>query len=122
MGLKNYRELEVWQKGMDLVEAVYRETRGMPEEERFGLTSQMRRAAVSIPANVAEGYGRLHRGDYLHHLSIAKGSLTELETLLAIATRLGYQDRDRAAEVWDLLQTVGKQLTRLIQSLRPKGT
>ena len=115
--LKSYRELEVWKKGIDLVEMVYRLTKKFPPEERFGLTAQMQRAAVSIPANVAEGYGRSHRGDYLHHLSIAKGSLYELETHVTIAARLGIASREQALEVWHLSQEVSKMLYALVVSL-----
>ena len=118
MTLKTYRELEVWQRSMDLVEAVYRLTNEFPAEEKFGLTSQLRRAAVSIPANIAEGYGRVHRGDYLRHLSIAKGSLMEVETHLIIAVRLKFASREKVAESWRLSQQVGKMLTRLIEALQ----
>ncbi|GAB4457859.1 MAG: four helix bundle protein [Anaerolineae bacterium] len=118
MTLKTYRELTVWQKAMDLVEAVYRLTQDFPAEEKFGLTSQLRRAAVSIPANIAEGYGRTHRGDYLRHLSIAKGSLLEVETHLIISVRLKFATREKAAESWRLSQQVGKMLSKLIASLQ----
>ncbi len=90
MAAKSYRYLEVWQKSMDLVEAVYRLTVEFPKAEKYGLASQMQRAAVSVPANIAEGYGRTHRGDYTHHLSIARGSFAELETLVTIAVRVRY--------------------------------
>lgn len=90
MSLQTYRDLAVWQKSLDLVESIYLMTAALPTTERFGLTSQLQRAAVSIPANIAEGYGRLHRGDYVHHLAIARGSLMELETHLCIAVRLGF--------------------------------
>ena len=116
--LKTYRELEVWQKGIEMVEAVYRLSKTFPNEERFGLTSQMQRAAVSVPANIAEGYGRMSRPDYLHHLAIARGSLMELETHLTIAVRLDFAQRDQALPVWDLSQQVGRLLHGLIQSLR----
>ncbi len=81
---------------MDLVEAVYHLTQYFPAEEKFGLTSQIQRAAVSIPANIAEGYGRSHRGDYLRHLSIARGSLSELETHVTLAVRLKCVEREKA--------------------------
>jgi four helix bundle protein len=118
MALRSYRELEVWQRAMDLVEAVYHLTEHFPGEEKFGLTSQIRRAAVSIPANIAEGYGRSHRGDYLRHLSIAKGSLSEMETHLTLAVRLKFVEREQALTCWELAQQVGQMLTRLNQSLR----
>ena len=84
----SYRELLVWQKAMDLVETTYRLAKQFPASERFGLTSQMQRAAVSVPANIAEGRGRKHLAEYVHHLSIANGSLKELETVILIAERL----------------------------------
>ncbi len=117
MALKSYRDLDIWQKAMDLVVAAYETSRAFPSEKRFGLASQLRKAAVSIPANIAEGYGRMYRGDYVRHLSIARGSLAELETHLAIAVRLDYVTREGAMACWDLSQEVGKMLTRLIQSL-----
>ncbi len=120
MPLKTYRDLDVWQRAVDLVEAVYVLTRGFPDTERFGLASQMQRAAVSVPANIAEGYGRSHRGDYLHQLSIARGSLMELETHLTIAVRLKLVTRDQAVGVWDLAQQVGQMLNKLIRSLKDK--
>ena len=121
MALKSYRELDVWQKAMDLAEMVYGLAARLPDEERFGLASQLRRAAVSIPANVAEGYGRSHRGDYVRHVSIAKGSLAELETHLLLAVRLSFVTRGQLKETWNLAQDVGKMLTKLIQSLKPSA-
>ena len=90
--ITTYKDLIVWQKAIDLTVAVYELTEKFPKEEIYGLTSQMQRAAVSIPANIAEGYGRVHRGDYLQHLSISRGSLAELETHIALAARLGFVD------------------------------
>jgi len=121
MALKSYRELEVWRRSMDLVVDVYRLTRAFPGDERYGLTSQVRRAAVSVPANIAEGYERTHRGDYLRHLSIARGSLAEVETHLAIATRLEFVERQQTLETWNSAQEVGRMLRKLIQSLDPKS-
>ena len=121
MALKSHRDLQVWQKAMDLVVAVYELTRGLPKEERYGLTSQLRRAAVSIPSNIAEGYGRVHRGDYIRHLSIASGSLAEVETQLTIAGRLELVTREQAMPSWSLAQEVGKLLRRLIQSLERRA-
>src|SRR5712672_3200232 len=90
MPIHNYRDLKVWQKGMDLVELCYRATRTFPVEEKFGLISQIRRAVVSVPANIAEGQGRSHTKEFLNHLSMAKGSLLEVETLLLVSQRVGY--------------------------------
>ena len=94
MALQSYRELDVWQKSIDLVVSVYQLVKKLTDVEKCGLTSQIRRSSVSIPANIAEGYGRTHRGDYLRHLSFAKGSLYELETHLVLAVRLNYIDRE----------------------------
>lgn len=117
MALQTYKELKVWQKAIDLVEKVYLLTRGFPGDERFGLVSQMRRAAVSVPANIAEGYGRTHRGDYLHHLSVARGSLLELETHLVIANRLGMVDHLSDDELSERVREVDRMLYGLIESL-----
>ncbi len=116
--MKSYRELDVWKKAMDMVVAVYELTSKFPARELYGLTSQMQRAAVSVPANIAEGYGRLHRGDYIHHLSIARGSLAELETHVALAVRLGFAKRSEAALLWNTAQEVGKMLSGMIRSLQ----
>jgi four helix bundle protein len=118
MPLSTYRDLQVWQKAVDLVEAVYKLARAFPAEEKFGLTSQIQRAAVSVPANVAEGYGRTHRGDYLHHLSMAKGSLFEIETHMVLAVRLRFVTREQLRPAWALSQDVGRMLTKLIGSLK----
>jgi four helix bundle protein len=119
MALRTYRDLQVWQRAIDLVEEIYIVTRAFSDDERWGLTSQSRRAAVSIPANIAEGYGRTHRGDYLHHLSIARGSLMELETHLIIAKRLEFAPAEQLKHTWDTTQEVGKMLSKLVTSLKP---
>ncbi len=119
--MKSYRELDVWKKAMNLVVAVYELTAEFPTEERYGLISQMQRAAVSVPANIAEGYGRLHRGDYIHHLSIANGSLAELETHITLAVRLSFVEREAAAAVWSMAQEVGKMLSGMVRSLQGRS-
>jgi four helix bundle protein len=88
--IKDYKDLVVWQKAMELVTAIYQATQTFPKEELYGLTSQLRRAAVSVPSNIAEGQGRLTRGEFRQFLGQAKGSLSELETQLLIAQNLGY--------------------------------
>ncbi|HEY3319507.1 MAG TPA: four helix bundle protein [Planctomycetota bacterium] len=98
MALQSYRDLLVWQKAMDLVVSIYTLSRSFPNDERFGLTSQIRRASISVPSNIAEGYGRSHRGEYLHHLSIARGSLMEVETDLLAAVRLAFVTREQSSE------------------------
>ena len=116
-GISSYRDLHVWQRAVELVEEIYRLSALFPNDERFGLTSQIRRAAVSVPSNVAEGYGRRRKGQYLHHLDIANGSLAEVETQLIIAGRLGFIEKDQAQKAWSLLQDTGKMLTGLTRSL-----
>ncbi|HEX5436180.1 MAG TPA: four helix bundle protein [Gemmatimonadaceae bacterium] len=113
-----YRRLKIWRTATDLVVETDALARQLPEHERYTLASQLRRAAVSIPANIAEGNGRVHRGDYLHHLSIARGSLLELDTHLELALRLNYvceRDVDGARR---LLDQVSRMLNRLIARLR----
>src|SRR5687768_12050599 len=90
--IQSHRDLKVWQLGMVIAESVYDVTKLFPSDERFGITSQLRRAAVSIPANIAEGHARSSTKEYLRHLSIALGSLAELETLLDLSSRLNYGD------------------------------
>lgn len=113
---KGYRALDVWQKSMDLVEGVYLLTKALPDTERYGLTSQLQRAAVSIPSNLAEGYGRGGK-DYRRFVLISRGSLMEVETQLEIAVRLGYFDKESLRVSWALAQDVGMMLNRLASSL-----
>jgi len=120
MPIQTYKELKVWQKAIDLVEQVYLLTKSYPNEEKFGLVSQMRRAAVSVPANIAEGYGRTHLGDYLRHLSISRGSLLELETHLTIAARLGFAAEEHVLVLGPRIQEIDRMLYGLIESLERK--
>jgi four helix bundle protein len=117
MKVKNFQELIVWQKAMDLVEAVYKSSREFPREEVYGLTSQVRRAAVSIPSNIAEGQGRRTTLDFLRHLSIAYGSLCEVETQILIAMRLKYVAETRVNDLMNLAGEVGRLLNGLMNSL-----
>jgi len=114
--VSNYRDLLVWQRSMDLVERIYRITDKMPDRERWGLVSQMCRSAVSVPANIAEGYGRQSTGEYRHFLSIGRGSLSELETHMLLCQRLGYIE---AAEVDSLLREV-EELLKMMSTLISK--
>lgn len=102
---------------MELVVESYAVSRHLPRDELFGLVSQIRRASVSVPSNIAEGYGRIHRGDYVRHLSIAAGSLRELKTLLEITYRLGYLDKAELRSVVRLADRVGQMLHRLTRRL-----
>jgi len=115
--ISHFRELHVWQRGMDIVEAVYRITGGFPKSELYGLTGQVRRAAVSVPSNIAEGHTRASTKEYLNHISMAQASLAEVETQLEIALRLGYI---ASAEVKPLLGqsiVLGRQLYALRDAL-----
>ena len=112
-----YSDLSVWQKAMDLVEAIYHLTRTFPKDERFGLISQMQRAAVSIPSNIAEGYGRKSTKAYINYLSISYGSLLELETQIQIGCRLQYLDRTTMDNLLVQTNEVGRMLNGLQQSL-----
>ena len=118
MPSRNYSDLIAWQKAMDLTEAIYAASSAMPPNERFGLTSQMRRAAVSVPANIAEGEGRRTRGEFLNQLSVAHGSLRELETHVQLAVRLWFLNCDVGRQLLDQTAEVGRILNGLARSLR----
>jgi len=111
--VSHFRELQVWQRGMDVVEMVYRASAGFPKAELYGLTSQIRRAAVSVPSNIAEGHSRASTKEYLNHLSIAQGSLAEVQTQLEIARRLGFIVEDQIAPILGETSILGKQLHAL---------
>ncbi len=117
MVVKNYQELIVWQKGMDLVEAVYKASQAFPKEETYGLTSQIRKAAVSVPSNIAEGQGRKSTKEFLHFLSIALGSLREVETQILIAERLTYLNKKQTTPLLTLSSEVGRLINGLHNSL-----
>jgi four helix bundle protein len=117
MSAKHYGELIAWQKAMDLVERVYEATECFPRKEVFGLTNQLRRAVVSVPSNIAEGQGRQSTRDFLHFLSIAKGSLQEVETQIIIARRLVYLDEKKATDLLELTAEVGRVIGGLCRAL-----
>jgi len=112
-----YSDLQVWQKAIDLVTEIYRITADFPVDERFGLISQIRRAAVSVPANIAEGHGRKATNVFLNHLSIANGSLMELETHLQISLRLGLVPQQVIADILSQTAEIGKMINGLRNSL-----
>jgi four helix bundle protein len=116
--VNSYRDLIVWQQGIDLATAIYEVTRSWPKEELYGLTQQARRAAVSVPANIAEGNGREARGSYVHFLRISQGSLKELETHLIIANRAGIADDKQIYGLLGQCESVGKLLRLLIRKLK----
>ncbi|MCZ7646932.1 MAG: four helix bundle protein [Planctomycetota bacterium] len=113
-----YRDLEAWKKAMDFVEQVYRLSAQFPESERFGLSAQLRRSALSIPSNIAEGQARATVADFKRMLYIARGSLAEAETQLLIAVRLEYIGRNALKPVWRQAQTVGRLLNGLLRALK----
>lgn len=119
--LKSYRDLLVWQKAIELVVLVYRLSAEFPRDEIYGLTAQIRRASVSVPSNIAEGYGRGTRKEYIQFLSIAQGSLKELETQTILAERLSYATSAQVERVLSDSERVGKMLGSLIRSLKAKG-
>lgn len=119
--LRSFRELTVWQKSMYLATCIYRLTQGFPREETYGLSSQLRRAAVSIPSNIAEGYGRSGIGEYKQFLWMARGSNFELQTQLEIAKTLKMGDPKLLQECESLSQEAGKMIYALLDKLRTKG-
>ena len=116
--VRSYRDLEVWQRGINLVERMYELTRPFPAEEKFGLISQVRRASVAIPSNIAEGWGRGSRKEYIHFLKIARSSLLEVETQIIIACRLGYISEQVMEEMLEETTIESKMLLSLIRALR----
>jgi len=116
--IRSYRDLKVWQEAMTRVEDCYRFSGEFPREELYGLTSQIRRAAVSIPANIAEGYGRNSPGSYIGFLRNAQGSLKELEMHLLLAQRLEFGNYDRAAQLLKLCESIGRMLVGLDRGVR----
>lgn len=116
--IESHRDLLVWQKSMDLVEAIYRVTLKLPSHEQFGLTSQLRRAAVSVPSNIAEGYGRQSSGSYRQFLSVSRGSLLELETQIELCVRLKYLTEADTVTIMRDITEISKMLTSLISKIK----
>ena len=118
MPIRSYRDLIVWREAMGLMTESYRLARLLPVFEKFGMASQIRRAALSIPANIAEGHGRRGRAEFLHHLSIAEGSLRELQTLLEAAIAIRHLEHAELDDAFSRSNRVGFLLTRLQHRLR----
>ncbi|MCK5328671.1 MAG: four helix bundle protein [Candidatus Latescibacteria bacterium] len=129
--MKNYREgntsylycvphLIVWQKAMRLVTEIYRYTKAFPQDERYGLISQLRRSSVSLPSNRTEGYGRNSTQDYVRFLRVANGSLFELQTQLEIARNLGFLSEEDFSELFELSREIERMLSSLIRKITPK--
>ncbi|HDR15181.1 MAG TPA: four helix bundle protein [Desulfobacteraceae bacterium] len=117
MSVRHYKDLIVWQKAMDLVTMVYQATKEFPKEELYGLTNQVRRAAVSIPSNIAEGQARQSAAEFKNFLSIARGSLAEVETQLLIATRLNYLTQKKLTLIMEVHQEISKIIPALMAKL-----
>jgi len=118
--IKSYHDLEVWKHSRKLVKTIYELTQIYPKQEMFALASQMRRCAISIPSNIAEGYSRHGTKDYINFVSIAFGSAAELETQLLLSFDLGYVDSRQLEQILDLLRVIQKMLYKLRQSLQAK--
>ena len=120
--INSYRDLRVWQAGIALAEKCYRLTKGFPRDELYGLVAQMRRAAVSIPANIAEGYGRDSTNSYVHFLRVAQGSLKEVETHLILSERLDLAKEEDTSVILNDCEELGKMLRALIRTLDARGS
>ena len=120
MPIQSYQELEVWQRGMELAEKIYLLTKAFPVQEQYGMTSQMRRAAVSIPANIAEGWGRTGTKEFQRFLQIALGSLRELETHLILSQRVGLSQEAQIKPLLEITTILGKQILSLMRSLEKR--
>jgi four helix bundle protein len=118
---ESFRELTVWQRAIELTLAIYKLTSSFPDSERFGLTNQLRRASVSVASNIAEGYGRASRGEYVQFLGNARGSISEVETQLVIAKALGFGSKQALNTTEDLCNEVGRMLRAMMKSLKPKS-
>jgi four helix bundle protein len=115
---RSYKDLVAWRRAMELVGEIYRMTQGFPEKELYGLTSQLRRAAVSVPSNIAEGQGRLSKGEFHQFLGHARGSLMEVETQVLIAQDLGYLDKTSTEKLLGKAAELGRVLNGLLASLK----
>jgi len=120
--MNNYREILVWQKSMELVSDVYKNSANFPSSESYGLTSQIRRSAISIPSNIAEVYGRNHSKDYIRFLEISRGSLYELQTQIEIAFNLEFFNRDKFDSMSKNYHEVEKMLNSLISKIKIPNT
>jgi four helix bundle protein len=116
-GVNNFKDLKIWKVAIELVKKVYLISSELPKEETYGLTSQMRRSAISIPSNVAEGFRRQHNNEFKQFLYISLGSCAELETQMIIAEELGYIDKDQTSKLFDDLDHICRMTTNLIKNL-----
>ena len=122
ISISSYRELLIWQKGMDITEKVYQLTKSFPMEEQYGLTSQIKRSSISIPSNIAEGYGRNSTKSYLHFTKIALGSLFELETQLLLAYKLNFiKNEEHYTTIMYLITEESKMISSFIKKISVKS-
>ncbi len=119
--MRTHEKLEVWRKSVDFVVDIYKASENFPNDEKFGLTSQIKRASVSIPANIAEGAARTSNKEFLHFLSIAQGSASEVSTEILIAFRLGFLEENKYSDLLANLDEIGRMISGLSQHLRNKG-
>ena len=115
--MKTYRDLLVWQKAIAFVTQIYKSAKVFPKEELYGLTSQIKRSAISIPSNISEGYGRKSRNDYIRFLQIAMGSLFEIQTQLEISKNLGFLSESRFSELYESSREIERMLSSLINKI-----
>ncbi len=118
--MASYRDLLAWQKAMELITQIYRVSQKFPSEELYGIVSQMRRAAISIPSNIAEGQGRLTKGEFIQFLGIARGSLLELETQILVAQNLNYLDEPTLKNLLELTSEVGRLVNGLLGAIKKR--
>ena len=118
--METHKDLRVWQQGIEMVTSIYLMTKSFPKEEVFGLASQLRRASVSVPSNIAEGYARGTDKEKLHFLRISSGSMSEVETQLLLSLNLGYIDQEKYNKLSEIVTSVWKQLNSLITSLKKR--
>jgi four helix bundle protein len=116
--IKTFKDLRIWQKGIEIVNDIYRITKSFPKEELYGLTAQMRRCAVSIPSNIAEGFKRYHNKEYKQFLYIALGSCAELETQIIISKNLDYLKQEKTEKIYEDLSYISKMINVLIHKLK----
>ncbi|MBN1493557.1 MAG: four helix bundle protein [Candidatus Omnitrophica bacterium] len=116
--MKHYKDLKIWQKGMDIVNAIYEITKKYPEDEKFGMISQMRRASVSVPSNIAEGFRRNHAKEFKQFLAVARGSIAELETQVFISANQGYITDDKQKALLEELDILSRMIFTFSQKLK----
>ncbi len=116
MGIKSFKELEIWQKGIDLAKRIYQLTKEFPKEEQFGLVQQMRRSAISVPANIAEGWNRTNK-EFYYFLNVSLGSLRELETYLILSKRIGFLSEEKIKLLLENIEVLSRQIVSLQKRL-----